>query len=130
MEFPANLYYSKDHEWVEVEGNRARIGITDYAQESLGDIVFVELPQVGDELAAGDSFGVVESVKSASDVYAPVGGKVVAVNEALLDSPQDINADPYGKGWMIELEMNDPAEVENLMDAGAYRQLVKEEKGE
>lgn len=130
MEFPANLYYSKDHEWVEVEGNRARIGITDYAQESLGDIVFVELPQVGDELAAGDSFGVVESVKSASDVYAPVGGKVVAVNEALLDSPQDINADPYGKGWMIELEMSDPAEVEDLMDAGAYRQLVKEEKGE
>ncbi|WP_406676744.1 glycine cleavage system protein GcvH [Moorella sp. ACPs] len=130
MEFPANLYYSKDHEWVEVEGNRARIGITDYAQESLGDIVFVELPQVGDELAAGDSFGVVESVKSASDVYAPVGGKVVAVNEALLDSPQDINADPYGKGWMIELEMSDPAEVEDLMDAGAYRQMVKEEKGE
>ncbi|KYH31927.1 glycine cleavage system protein GcvH [Neomoorella mulderi] len=130
MEFPTNLYYSKDHEWVEVEGNRARIGITDYAQESLGDIVFVELPQVGDELAAGDSFGVVESVKSASDVYAPVGGKVVAVNEALLDSPQDINADPYGKGWMIELEMSDPAEVEDLMDAGAYRQLVKEEKGE
>ncbi|GEA13891.1 MAG: glycine cleavage system protein [Moorella sp. (in: firmicutes)] len=130
MEFPANLYYSKDHEWVEVEGNRARIGITDYAQESLGDIVFVELPQVGDELAAGDSFGVVESVKSASDVYAPVGGKVVAVNEALLDSPQDINADPYGKGWMIELEMSDPDEIEDLMDAGAYRQLVKEEKGE
>ncbi|WP_258360728.1 glycine cleavage system protein GcvH [Moorella sulfitireducens (nom. illeg.)] len=130
MEFPANLYYSKDHEWVEVEGNRARIGITDYAQESLGDIVFVELPQVGDELAAGDSFGVVESVKSASDVYAPIGGKVIAVNEALLDSPQDINADPYGKGWMIELEMSDPAEVEDLMDAGAYQQLVKEEKGE
>ncbi|MEW8958789.1 glycine cleavage system protein GcvH [Neomoorella humiferrea] len=130
MEFPANLYYSKDHEWVEVEGNRARIGITDYAQESLGDIVFVELPQVGDELAAGDSFGVVESVKSASDVYAPVGGKVVAVNEALLDSPQDINADPYGKGWMIEVEMSDPAEIENLMDSGAYQQLVKEEKGE
>lgn len=130
MEFPANLYYSKDHEWVEVEGNRARIGITDYAQESLGDIVFVELPQVGDELAAGDSFGVVESVKSASDVYAPVGGKVVAVNEALLDLPQDINADPYGKGWMIEVEMSDPAEIENLMDSGAYQQLVKEEKGE
>ncbi|MBE3573636.1 MAG: glycine cleavage system protein GcvH [Moorella humiferrea] len=130
MKFPANLYYSKEHEWVAVEGNRARIGITDYAQESLGDIVFVELPQVGDELAAGDSFGVVESVKSASDVYAPVGGKVVAVNEALLDSPQDINADPYGKGWMIEVEMSDPAEVEKLMDSGAYQQLVKEEKGE
>lgn len=130
MKFPANLYYSKDHEWVEVEGNRARIGITDYAQESLGDIVFVELPQVGDELAAGDSFGVVESVKSASDVYAPVSGKVVAVNEALLDSPQDINADPYGKGWMIEVEMSDPAEVEKLMDSGAYQLLVKEEKGE
>ncbi len=130
MVFPGNLHYSKDHEWVEVDGNRARIGITDYAQESLGDIVFVELPQVGDELAAGDSFGVVESVKSASDVYVPVGGKVVAINEALLDSPQDINADPYGKGWMVELEMNDPAEIESLMDAGAYEQMVKEEKGE
>lgn len=130
MNFPANLHYSKDHEWVEVDGNRARIGITDYAQESLGDIVFVELPQVGDELATGDSFGVVESVKSASDVYAPVGGKVVAVNEALLDAPQDINADPYGKGWMIELELSDPGEVETLMDAGAYQELVKEEKGE
>ncbi|APC09163.1 glycine cleavage system protein GcvH [Neomoorella thermoacetica] len=130
MNFPAHLHYSKDHEWVEVDGNRARIGITDYAQESLGDIVFVELPQVGDELATGDSFGVVESVKSASDVYAPVGGKVVAVNEALLDAPQDINADPYGKGWMIELELSDPSEVESLMDAGAYLELVKEEKGE
>ncbi|BCV22352.1 glycine cleavage system protein GcvH [Moorella sp. Hama-1] len=130
MDFPANLHYSKDHEWVEMDGNRARIGITDYAQESLGDIVFVELPQVGDELSAGDSFGVVESVKSASDVYAPVGGKVVAVNEALLDAPQDINTDPYGKGWMIELELTDPGEVESLMDAGAYQQLVKEEKGE
>ncbi|MGI9861669.1 glycine cleavage system protein GcvH [Moorella naiadis] len=130
MDFPANLHYSKDHEWVEIDGNRARIGITDYAQESLGDIVFVELPQVGDELSAGDSFGVVESVKSASDVYAPVGGKVVAVNEALLDAPQDINTDPYGKGWMIELELVDPGEVESLMDAGAYQQLVKEEKGE
>ena len=130
MNFPAHLHYSKDHEWVEVDGNRARIGITDYAQESLGDIVFVELPQVGDELATGDSFGVVESVKSASDVYAPVGGKVVAVNEALLDAPQDINADPYGKGWMVELELSDPSEVESLMDAGAYLELVKEEKGE
>ncbi|AKX94766.1 glycine cleavage system H protein [Moorella thermoacetica] len=130
MNFPAHLHYSKDHEWVEVDGNRARIGITDYAQESLGDIVFVELPQVGDELATGDSFGVVESVKSASDVYAPVGGKVVAVNEALLDAPQDINADPYGKGWMIELELSDPSEVESLMDASAYLELVKEEKGE
>ena len=130
MDFPANLHYSKDHEWVEIDGNRARIGITDYAQESLGDIVFVELPQVGDELSAGDSFGVVESVKSASDVYTPVGGKVVAVNEALLDAPQDINTDPYGKGWMIELELVDPGEVESLMDAGAYQQLVQEEKGE
>ena len=130
MDFPANLHYSKDHEWVEIDGNRARIGITDYAQGSLGDIVFVELPQIGDELAAGDSFGVVESVKSASDIYAPVGGKVVAVNEALLDAPQDINTDPYGRGWMVELELTDPGEVESLMDAGAYQQLVKEEKGE
>ncbi|HBT47499.1 MAG TPA: glycine cleavage system protein GcvH [Peptococcaceae bacterium] len=126
MEVPVNLRYSKDHEWVEVEGNRARIGITDYAQQSLGDIVFVELPQVGDELTAQDSFGVVESVKSASDVYTPVSGKVVTVNEALLDSPQLINSDPYGKGWLIEVEMNDPSEVDNLLDAESYRKLISE----
>ncbi|MGI9951164.1 glycine cleavage system protein GcvH [Moorellaceae bacterium AZ2] len=126
MEIPVHLRYSKDHEWVEVEGNRARIGITDYAQQSLGDIVFVELPQVGDELTAQDSFGVVESVKSASDVYTPVSGKVVAVNEALLDSPQLINSDPYGKGWLIEIEMLDPSEVENLLDAESYQKLITE----
>ncbi|GFN24106.1 glycine cleavage system protein GcvH [Thermanaeromonas sp. C210] len=126
MEIPVHLRYSKDHEWVEVEGNRARIGITDYAQQSLGDIVFVELPQVGDELTAQDSFGVVESVKSASDVYTPVSGKVVAVNEALLDSPQLINSDPYGKGWLIEIEMSDPSEVDNLLDAESYRKLTSE----
>ncbi|MBE3580444.1 MAG: glycine cleavage system protein GcvH [Thermoanaerobacteraceae bacterium] len=126
MEIPVHLRYSKDHEWVEVEGNRARIGITDYAQQSLGDIVFVELPQVGDELTAQDSFGVVESVKSASDVYTPVSGKVVAVNEALLDNPQLINSDPYGKGWLIEIEMSDPSEVDNLLDAESYRKLISE----
>lgn len=126
MNIPAHLRYSKDHEWIEVEGNRARIGITDYAQQSLGDIVFVELPQVGDEFTAQDSFGVVESVKSASDVYTPVSGKVVAVNEALVDKPQIINSDPYGQGWLIEIEMSDPSEVEDLLDAESYRQLIEE----
>lgn len=126
MNIPAHLRYSKDHEWIEVEGNRARIGITDYAQQSLGDIVFIELPQVGDEFTAQDSFGVVESVKSASDIYTPVSGKVVAVNEALIDKPQLINSDPYGQGWLIEIEMSDPSEVEDLLDAESYRQLIEE----
>ncbi|HHP51508.1 MAG TPA: glycine cleavage system protein GcvH [Moorella mulderi] len=127
MKVPADLYYTKTHEWAKVEGNKARIGITDHAQEALGEIVFVELPQVGDELSAGDSLGAVESVKAASDVYTPVSGKVVAVNEALLSSPGDINADPYGKGWMVEIEMSNPSEVEKLLDAKAYEELLKEE---
>ncbi|MGB9660840.1 MAG: glycine cleavage system protein GcvH [Moorellaceae bacterium] len=127
MIIPEGLFYTKDHEWLQPMGNRCRIGITDYAQQSLGDIVFVELPQVGDEFRAGESFGVVESVKSASDVYMPVSGRVVAVNEALLEEPQNINQDPYGKGWMIEVELADPAEMANLLDAGAYQKLLEEE---
>ncbi|MDK2820745.1 MAG: glycine cleavage system protein [Clostridia bacterium] len=130
MNVPENLYYSKEHEWVEVKGNVVRVGITDYAQESLGDIVFVELPQVGDTLSAGDVLGVIESIKSASDIYAPVSGKVVSVNEAILDEPQDVNNDPYNKGWLLEVEMDNQDEVNDLMNAFQYLQLVKEEKGE
>ncbi|GFN22342.1 glycine cleavage system protein GcvH [Thermanaeromonas sp. C210] len=127
MHIPEDLFYTAEHEWVKIRGNRGRIGITDYAQESLGDIVFVELPQVGAEFKAGDAFGVVESVKSASDVYLPVSGKVMAVNEELLEAPQLINQDPYGQGWMIEVELTDPQEVEKLLDASAYSKLLEEE---
>ncbi|MGI9952382.1 glycine cleavage system protein GcvH [Moorellaceae bacterium AZ2] len=127
MHIPKDLFYTPEHEWVKINGNRGLIGITDYAQQSLGDIVFVELAGVGDELQAGDSFGVVESVKSASDVYMPVSGKVVAVNEELLEAPQLINQDPYGQGWMIEVELTNPQEVERLMDASAYLKLLEEE---
>ncbi|HBT47047.1 MAG TPA: glycine cleavage system protein GcvH [Peptococcaceae bacterium] len=127
MHIPEDLLYTAEHEWVKISGNRGRIGITDYAQESLGDIVFVELPQVGAEFKAGDAFGVVESVKSASDVYLPISGKVVAVNEELLDAPQLINQDPYGQGWMIEIELTDPQEAEKLLDASAYLKLLEEE---
>lgn len=127
MNIPEGLFYTKEHEWLQLKGNRCRIGITDYAQQSLGDIVFVELPQVGDEFRAGESFGVVESVKSASDVYMPVSGRVVAVNEELLEEPQKINQDPYGKGWMIEVELADPSEIARLLGAEAYQKLLEEE---
>jgi len=112
MQLPQHLRYSSDHEWVSVDGTRARIGITDYAQDALGDVVYVQVPKVGDTVAAGDSFGEVESTKSVSDVYAPVSGTVVAVNEALADSPESLNQDPYGSGWLCEIEMSDTSQVE------------------
>ncbi|RKO66640.1 glycine cleavage system protein GcvH [Desulfofundulus salinus] len=124
--YPADLKYSKDHEWIRVEGNRGTVGITFYAQESLGDVVYVDLPQVGDEVAAGESFGTVESVKSVSDLYAPVSGKVVEVNQEVIDHPDLINKDPYGDGWLIVVEMSDPGELDDLMDAKAYEEMVKE----
>ncbi|AQS58351.1 glycine cleavage system protein GcvH [Desulforamulus ferrireducens] len=126
MKFAAGLKYSKEHEWVRVEGNRAVIGITDFAQDSLGDIVFVELPSVGDSLEADDTFGVVESVKTASDLYAPVSGKVVEVNEALADAPEMVNQDPYGQGWMIIVEMSDETQLDNLLDVEQYQKMVEE----
>lgn len=124
--YPADLKYSKDHEWIRVEGNRGTVGITFYAQESLGDVVYVDLPQVGDEVAAGESFGTVESVKSVSDLYAPVSGKVVEVNQEVIDHPDLINKDPYGDGWLIVVEMSDPGELDDLMDSKAYEEMVKE----
>lgn len=126
MNVPAELKYSKEHEWVKVEGNRAIIGITDFAQESLGDIVFVELPAVGDTLAAEEPFGVVESVKTASDLYAPVSGEVVEVNDVPVDSPEVVNQDPYGKGWMVVIEMSDPSQLDNLLSVDEYKALVEE----
>lgn len=126
MNAPVNLKYTKEHEWVRVEGNRAVVGITDFAQESLGDIVFVELPSVGDTLEAEETFGVVESVKTASDLYAPISGTVVEVNDAPLDSPEVVNQDPYGKGWMLVVELADPSQLDALLSAEAYQALVDE----
>src|SRR5574337_477066 len=117
MEFPEDLKYSKEHEWVLVEGNVATVGITDYAQDQLGDIVFVELPAVGDKVSKEDAFGVVESVKAVSDIYAPISGKVLEVNDDLPENPEMLNEDPYGDGWIIKIEMNDPEELQDLMTA-------------
>lgn len=122
---PEALRYTKDHEWVELKGDRARIGITDYAQEALTDVVFVELPDVGEEFGERDSLGVVESVKSVSDIFAPLAGKIVAVNGDLNDAPELLNQDPYGKGWFCELVVLDPKGAEKLLDANAYRQLLQ-----
>ncbi|HHU31633.1 MAG: glycine cleavage system protein GcvH [Zhaonellaceae bacterium] len=124
----SELKYSKDHEWVLVDGNKVKIGISDHAQEALGDVVFVELPEEGDEVTANESFGTVESVKAVSDVYSPVSGKVVEINEALLDSPELINSDPYGEGWMIVVELDDASQLDELMSAEEYEAFLKEEE--
>lgn len=123
---PEGLWYSKDHEWVRVEGDRAVIGITDYAQDALGDVVYVDLPQSGDELAAGASFGEVESTKSVSELYAPVSGTVSSVNDDLADGPDKVNTDPYGDGWVCAVVLADPAELDGLLDAAAYRALIED----
>lgn len=124
MTVPAQLLYSSDHEWVAVDGTRARIGITDYAQEALGDVVYVQVPTVGASVTAGDSFSEVESTKSVSDIYAPVSGTVVAVNDHLGDGPDVLNSDPYGAGWICEIEMSDPADIGRLLDAVGYQALI------
>jgi len=126
MKVLQGLYYSKDHEWIKVEGNLARIGITDHAQEALGDVVYVELPEPGSEYQAGEVIGVVESVKAASDVYTPVSGKVLDVNEELPDHPEKINEDAYGS-WMVVLEMTDPSELEGLLSPEEYEAWCAEE---
>jgi glycine cleavage system H protein len=125
MNVPDDLRYSKDHEWARLEGSRVRIGITDYAQDALGDVVYVQIPDVGTKVAAGDSFSEVESTKSVSDIYAPVSGTVVEVNQDLADSPQRVNEDPYGEGWLVVLEVDDSAQVAGLLDAAAYRSLIE-----
>ncbi|UZQ83281.1 glycine cleavage system protein GcvH [Thermoanaerobacter sp. RKWS2] len=126
MEVLEGLYYSKDHEWVKVEGDKAYIGITDYAQHSLGNIVYIELPEVGAELSAGNVLGVVESVKAASDVYTPVDGKVLEVNNAIVDDPSLVNNDPYGS-WMALVELKDKSQLDNLMTAEEYKKFLDEE---
>ncbi len=120
MKTPSELRYTEDHEWLRPEGKSSRIGITDFAQDQLGDVVFVELPDVGRQVKKGEAFGVVESVKSVSDVFAPISGKVLAVNQDLVDKPELVNQDPYGQGWIVELEIADDAEVQGLLDAQAY----------
>jgi glycine cleavage system H protein len=128
MEFPEGLKYSKEHEWVLVEGTSATIGITEYAQEELGDIVFVELPEVGEKIVKDDPFGAVESVKAVSDIYAPVSGAVVETNEILPDNPETINDDPYGDGWMVRVELSDIDDLKDLMDADEYAEYVAQQK--
>jgi len=124
---PEDLHYSKDHEWVRVEGGQAIIGITDYAQNSLGDVVYVELPKADDEFAANESFGSVESVKAVSEVFTPVAGAVVAINQSLADEPEKVNSDPYGEGWMIRVAMSNPNEVDSLLTAAEYEDFTKAE---
>jgi len=124
MTVPAHLLYSNDHEWIAIDGTRARIGITDYAQDALGDVVFVQAPVVGASVQAGDSFSEVESTKSVSDIYAPVSGTVVAVNADLASGPEALNSDPYGAGWICEIEMSNPADAEALLDAVGYQALI------
>jgi glycine cleavage system H protein len=126
MNTPKELRYSEEHEWVKVEGEKARVGITDFAQSELGDIVFVELPEVGDEITANEPFGSVESVKTVSELYAPISGKVVEINEDLNDSPEFVNESPYEKAWMIVIEPSDSSEVEKLMTAEQYEEMTKE----
>jgi glycine cleavage system H protein len=125
VNFPDDLKYSKEHEWVRVDGTNAVVGITSFAQDSLGDIVYVQLPDVGAVLARDATCAEVESTKSVSDIYAPVGGTVTAVNDALATTPELVNADPYGDGWIFSLELADPADLDALMDAAAYRALVE-----
>lgn len=125
MNFPDDLKYSNEHEWTAVDGNRAKVGITDYAQDALGDVVYVQLPEVGASVAAMGECAEVESTKSVSAIYAPVSGKVVEVNATLDQAPEQLNQDPYGSGWIFVIEMDTPSELDGLLDAAAYRALVE-----
>lgn len=125
MRFPNNLKYTKDHEWAKVEGNQVTVGITDHAQSSLGDIVFVELPKVGRELKAGETFGVVESIKAVSDLYSPVAGKIVAVNDSVVAEPSTLNRDPQSAAWLVKMELKDISSVSTLMDSEKYSSFVE-----
>ncbi|KRT65861.1 MAG: glycine cleavage system H protein, glycine cleavage system H protein [Candidatus Dadabacteria bacterium CSP1-2] len=127
VEIPEVLKYTKEHEWARVEDDIVIIGITDYAQDALGEIVYIELPSEGDEVTKGETFGAVESTKSVSDLYAPISGEVAEVNEALLDSPEAINEDPYGEGWMVKVKPYDPSELEDLMDSDEYTEFIEKQ---
>ena len=129
MQVPGELRYTKDHEWLRVEGTEGTVGITDFAQDALGDVVFVELPKVGTTLARGQAFGVVESNKTVSDLFAPVSGRVVATNEELREHPEQVNQDPYGRGWMVRIAVTGSGEAADLLDARAYQALIEHEGG-
>ncbi len=126
MEFPGNLRYTKDHEWISIDGDTATVGITDFAQKELGDIVFVDINAVGKPLGANEIFGTVEAVKTVSDLYLPVGGTITEVNADLEANPENVNKDPYNSGWMVKMTVDNPADVDALLDADAYKQLVGE----
>jgi glycine cleavage system H protein len=126
MEFPTNFKYTKDHEWIDAQGKTATVGVTAYAVEQLGDIVFVDLPEEGKSFKAGDSFGTIESTKTVSDLYMPVSGKVTAVNAALKGAPESLQADTYKNGWLIKIEIDNPSDVSALLDAKAYESFIKE----
>ena len=123
--YPSDFYYSKDHEWVKIDGDTAVMGITDFAQKQLGDVVYIELPAVGVELGVHQTIGVVESVKAVSDVYSPISGKVTEVNAALNDAPETLNQDPHGKGWIVKLTLKDKSELDNLLSASEYEKLLE-----
>jgi glycine cleavage system H protein len=125
MHVPDDLRYSREHEWIRLDGDVARVGVTDFAQDSLGDVVFVQLPDVGLDVVAGASVSEIESTKSVSDVYVPVSGAITAVNDALSERPELVNQDPYGEGWILEIRLSDPAEVDGLLDAPAYTSLTE-----
>jgi glycine cleavage system H protein len=124
MNFPENVKYTPDHEWIRVEGQFGWIGITDYAQGELGDIVFIEIPAVGTKVEKGKSFGTIEAVKAVSDLFAPVAGEVVEINAEMKDHPEVVNKDPYGNGWMVKIKIADPAQVDTLLDVQAYKTLI------
>jgi len=130
MGYPTQFHYTKDHEWIEAKGDVATIGITDYAQHELGDVVFVELPAAGSKLETGKTFSSVESVKAVSEIYAPANGQVVEANASLQNKPEAINSDPHGAGWLIKIKLSNPAEVNSLMDAAAYEAYIEEKKKE
>ena len=127
MEFPEEFKYTEEHEWIQVEKDVVTVGITDFAQDALGDIVFVELPEVGYQAVAGKTFGVVESVKAVSDIYSPVSGEVIEVNEELPDTPELVNSSPYEDAWMLKIKLSDPAELDGLLDVNAYKAFTEEQ---
>lgn len=127
MEFPEEFKYTEEHEWIQVEKDVVTVGVTDFAQDAMGDIVFVELPEVGYQAEAGKTFGVVESVKAVSDIFSPVSGEVVEVNEELPDTPELVNSSPYEDAWMLKIKLSDPSELDGLLDVGAYQLFVKEQ---
>ena len=122
--YPSDYRYTKDHEWIKVEGSTGTVGITDYAQQELGDVVFAELPRVGAQVKSGESFGTVESVKAVSEIFAPVSGEITEINSALVDSPEKLNHDPHGSAWLVKIRLSDPQEVAHLMDAAAYQAYI------